>query len=216
MNPNDPKPIDLDSATVTRLIVDTGVIGIVRSDSAQRAVQLARQLWDAGITVVEVALTTPGGLQAIAELNTTVPQGAVLGAGTVLDAETARLAVLNGARLLVTPTIVEGVIEVGLRYGVATVIGAATPTELLQAQSIGADLVKVFPASQWTPKTLADVLAALPQLRCVPTGGIAPEDAADWIRAGAVAVGLGSGLTRGDDPAARVATLLDSLRSARG
>lgn len=205
-----------DAAAVTRLIIDTGVIGIVRSDSAERAVQLTRQLWDAGITVVEVALTTPGGLQAIAELNAAVPEGAVLGAGTVLDAETARLAVLNGARLLVTPTIVEGVIEVGLRYGVATVVGAATPTELLRGQSLGADLVKVFPASQWTPRTLSDVLAALPQLRCVPTGGIAPEDAADWIRAGAVAVGLGSGLTRGGDPASRVATLLASLRSARG
>lgn len=204
-----------DSAEVTRLIIDTGVIGIVRSDSAGRAIELARQLWDAGVTVVEVALTTPGGLQALTELSTTVPDGAVLGAGTVLDAETARLAVLSGAQLLVTPTIVEGVIDVGRRYRVATVIGASTPTELLRAQTIGADLVKVFPASQWTPKTLSDVLAALPQLRCVPTGGIAPQDAADWIRAGAVAVGLGSGLTRGSDPAAQVATLLESLRSAR-
>ena len=205
-----------DKTAVTRLIADTGVIGIVRSDSAARAVELARQLWQAGITVVEVALTTPDGLEAIRELNTAVPDDAVLGAGTVLDAETARLAVLAGARLLVTPTIVEGVIEVGQRYGVATVIGTSTPTEMLHAQTLGADLIKVFPASQWTPKTLSDVLAALPQLRCVPTGGIAPQDAADWIRAGAIAVGLGSGLTKGADPAAQVATLLAALRSARG
>lgn len=210
------KPSRPDPAAVTALIRSTGVIGIVRTDSADRAVELARQLWQAGVAVVEVALTTPDGLQAIRELGTAVPGGAVLGAGTVLDAETARLAVLAGARLLVTPTIVEGVIEVGQRYGAATVIGASTPTEMLQAQTLGADLVKVFPASQLTPKTLADVLAALPQLRLVPTGGIAPQDAADWIRAGAVAVGLGSGLTKGADPAAQVATLLDSLRSARG
>ena len=202
-------------SAVTRVIADTGVIGIVRTDSAERAVELARLLWRAGVAVVEVALTTPGGLQAIRELNTAVPDGAVLGAGTVLDAETARLAVLAGARLLVTPTIVDDVVEVGRRYGAATVIGASTPTEMLHAQTIGADLVKVFPASQWTPKTLTDVLAALPQLRCVPTGGIAPQDAADWIRAGAVAVGLGSGLTKGTDPADRVATLLQSLRTAR-
>jgi 2-dehydro-3-deoxyphosphogluconate aldolase/(4S)-4-hydroxy-2-oxoglutarate aldolase len=211
MNSNQP-----DATTTARLIADSGVIGIVRTDSADRAVELARQLWDAGITVVEVALTTPGGLEAISELATAVPADAVLGAGTVLVAESARLAVLAGARLLVTPTIVEGVIEVGRRYTVATVIGTSSPTEMLHAQTLGADLVKVFPASQWTPKTLSDVLAALPQLRCVPTGGIAAQEAADWIRAGAVAVGLGSGLTRGEDPAAHVATLLDSLRSARG
>lgn len=204
-----------DPAAVTRLITDSGVIGIVRTDSAARAVNLARQLWQAGVTAVEVALTTPDGLEAIRELNTAVPDGGVLGAGTVLDAETARLAVLAGARLLVTPSLVDAVIEVGQRYGAATVIGTSTPTEMLQAQTLGADLIKVFPASQWTPKTLADVLAALPQLRCVPTGGIAPQDAADWIRAGAVAVGLGSGLTKGADPTAQVATLLASLRSAR-
>ena len=205
-----------DPVNMTRLIAENRVIGIVRTDSAERAVDLARQLWQAGVTAVEIALTTPGGLEAIRELNTAVPDGAVLGAGTVLDAETARLAVLAGARLLVTPTLVDGVIEVGRRYGAATVVGTSTPTEMLHAQTLGADLVKVFPASQWTPKTLADVLAALPQLRTVPTGGIAPQDAADWIRAGAVAVGLGSGLTRGTDPAAQVATLLASLRSVRG
>ncbi|WP_188895866.1 bifunctional 4-hydroxy-2-oxoglutarate aldolase/2-dehydro-3-deoxy-phosphogluconate aldolase [Microlunatus endophyticus] len=204
-----------DAAEVSRLIADSGVIGIVRTDSATHAVELARQLWDAGVRAVEVALTTPGGLEAISELATAVPDGAVLGAGTVLDAASARLAVLAGARLLVTPTIVEGVIEVGRRYAVATVIGTATPTEMLHAQTLGADFVKVFPASQWAPTTLSDVLAALPQLRCVPTGGIAAQDAAEWIRAGAVAVGLGSGLTRGADPAIQVATLLDSLRSAR-
>jgi 2-dehydro-3-deoxyphosphogluconate aldolase/(4S)-4-hydroxy-2-oxoglutarate aldolase len=206
---------DFSASAVTRRITGTGVIGIIRTDSADRAVDLARKLWAAGVTVVEVALTTPGGLQALAELNASLPDGAVLGAGTVLDAETARLAVLNGARLLVTPTVVEGVIEIGRRYDVATAVGAATPTEMLQAHTLGADLVKVFPASQWTPKTLSDVLAALPQLRCVPTGGVAPQDAADWIRAGAVAVALGSGLTRGNDPAADVATLLTSVRSAR-
>lgn len=206
----------MNPSTTIQAITQSRVIGIVRTDSSDRAVQLTRQLWEAGVRVVEVALTTPGGLKAIGELGRNVPDGAVLGAGTVLDAETARLAVLAGARLLVTPTMVDGVIDVGHRYGAVSVIGTATPTEMLQAQSRGADLVKVFPASQWTPKTLADVLQALPQLRCVPTGGIAPKDAADWIGAGAVAVGLGSALTQGTDPAARVATLLESVRSARG
>ncbi|QDP96365.1 bifunctional 4-hydroxy-2-oxoglutarate aldolase/2-dehydro-3-deoxy-phosphogluconate aldolase [Microlunatus elymi] len=201
---------------VVRAITDSGIVAIVRADGAKPAVELARRLWSAGTPVVEIALTTPNGIDAIAELAAEVPDGCVLGAGTVLDAATARMAILAGARLLVTPTLDEGVISTAQRYGAATVIGTATPTEMVRAQTLGADLVKVFPASQWTPKTLADVLQALPQLRCVPTGGIAPEQAADWIRAGAVAVGLGSGLTKGDDPSATVAQLLESLRSARG
>jgi 2-dehydro-3-deoxyphosphogluconate aldolase/(4S)-4-hydroxy-2-oxoglutarate aldolase len=205
----------MNPARTVRLITESGVVGIVRTDNPGRAVELAKQIWSAGVTAVEVALTTPGGLDAIAELNRDVPDGCVLGAGTVLDATTARLAVLAGARLLVTPTLVEGVIETAQRFGAATVIGTATPTEMLRAQTLGADLVKVFPASQWTPKTLADVLQALPQLRCVPTGGVGPSDAADWIRAGAVAVGIGSALTKGADPATQVAALLESVRSAR-
>jgi 2-dehydro-3-deoxyphosphogluconate aldolase/(4S)-4-hydroxy-2-oxoglutarate aldolase len=125
------------------------------------------------------------------------------------------MAVLAGARLLVTPTLVEDVIEIGQRYGVATVIGCSSATELLRATTLGADLVKVFPASLWTPRALSDLLQALPQLECVPTGGIAPDEAADWIEAGAVAVGIGSGLTRGNDPAARVRTLLEAIERAR-
>jgi 2-dehydro-3-deoxyphosphogluconate aldolase/(4S)-4-hydroxy-2-oxoglutarate aldolase len=203
------------AAEVKASVVSGGVIGIVRATDAASAVDLSRRIWAAGVDVVEVALTTPGGLRAIETLNDEVGGGRILGAGTVLDAATARLAILSGARLLVTPTLVEDVIAVGRRYGVATVIGCSTPTEMLQATALGADLVKVFPASLWSPGTLRDVLQALPQLDLVPTGGISPESAADWIRAGARAVGIGSGLTRGDDPAARVRTLLASLRDAR-
>ncbi|SDR92590.1 2-dehydro-3-deoxyphosphogluconate aldolase / (4S)-4-hydroxy-2-oxoglutarate aldolase [Microlunatus soli] len=205
----------MNPAETVRLVTDSGVVGIVRSDSAERAVELARQIWAAGVPAVEVALTTPNGLDAIAELAADVPSGCLLGAGTVLDAATARSAVSAGARLLVTPTLAEDVIETAGRYGAATVIGTATPTEMLRAQTLGADLVKVFPASQWTPKTLSDVLQALPQLRCVPTGGVSAADAADWIGAGAVAVGIGSALTKGPDPAAAVAALLSAVRSAR-
>jgi 2-dehydro-3-deoxyphosphogluconate aldolase/(4S)-4-hydroxy-2-oxoglutarate aldolase len=205
----------LSAAQVKAAVVAGGVIGIVRTTGPEPAVELARQIWSAGVDVVEVALTTPGGLRAIETLAAEVTDGQVLGAGTVLDAATARLAILAGARLLVTPTLTEDVIEVAQRYGVATVIGCSTPTEMLRATTLGADLVKVFPASQWSPRTVADVLAALPQLELVPTGGVSPEDAADWIRAGARAVGIGSGLTRGDDPAARVKTLLASLEEAR-
>lgn len=196
-------------------ILRTGVIGIVRTDSADRAVELTRCLWDAGIDVVEVALTTPQGLQAIERLAADATGSRILGAGTVLDAATARMAVLSGAELLVTPTLVPGVIEVGQRYGVLTIIGCSTPTEMLHATTLGADLVKVFPASVWSPKALRDVLAALPQLQCVPTGGIAVNSAASWIDAGARAVGIGSALTHGEDPAKTVRSLLDAIRAVR-
>jgi 2-dehydro-3-deoxyphosphogluconate aldolase/(4S)-4-hydroxy-2-oxoglutarate aldolase len=203
------------AAEVKAAVVAGGVIGIVRSSDAATAIDLTRRIWAAGVDVVEVALTTPGGLRAIETLSAELVGSRVLGAGTVLDAATARLAILAGASLLVTPTLVADVIEVGQRYDVATVIGCSTPTEMLQATTLGADLVKVFPASLWSPRILSDVLQALPQLGLVPTGGVSPEDAAQWIRAGASAVGIGSGLTKGDDPAARVRTLLASVREAR-
>jgi len=187
-------------------------------------IALTREIWAAGIDVVEVALTTPGGLEVIETLADETrnvdpggahPVGRIIGAGTVLDATTARLAVLAGAQLLVTPALMEEVIEVGHRYGVVTVIGCATPTEMLRATTLGADLVKIFPASLWTPALLADVLAALPQLECLPTGGVSPDTAADWITAGAVAVGIGSALTTSEDPAAGVRALLAAIRDAR-
>jgi 2-dehydro-3-deoxyphosphogluconate aldolase/(4S)-4-hydroxy-2-oxoglutarate aldolase len=203
------------AAEVKAAVRHGGVIGIVRTTGAEPAAALTRQIWGAGVDVVEVALTTPGGLRAIEELSAERTGAQVLGAGTVLDAATARLAILAGAQLLVTPTLMEDVIEVGRRYGVATVIGCSTPTEMLRATTLGADLVKVFPASLWSPRILADVLAALPQLDVVPTGGISPDDAAGWIRAGATAVGIGSGLTKGADPAERVRVLLRSVQEAR-
>lgn len=203
------------SATIRTALIDSAVVGIVRTTDADDAIVKARQIWDAGIGVVEVALTTPGGLRAIETLAAEAGDGRIMGAGTVLDAATARAAVLAGAQLLVTPTLEPSVIEVGLRYDVLTVIGCATPTEMLRAKSLGADLIKVFPASRWSPGSLRDVLAALPQLDCVPTGGVTPESAAEWIQAGAVAVGLGSALTKGPNPAASVAQLLSAINSAR-
>jgi 2-dehydro-3-deoxyphosphogluconate aldolase/(4S)-4-hydroxy-2-oxoglutarate aldolase len=209
---------------VKAAITDGGVVGIVRTTSADHAIALTREIWAAGIDVVEVALTTPGGLAAIETLAAETrnseagggpPGGRIIGAGTVLDATTARLAVLAGAELIVTPTLMEEVIQVGHRYGVVTVVGCATPTEMLRATTLGADLVKVFPANLWTPALLADVLAALPQLECLPTGGVSPDTAADWIRAGAVAVGIGSALTKAADPAAGVRALLAAIRDAR-
>lgn len=203
-------------ADVMARVYGTGVIGIIRTTGSDRAVELAGQIWAAGVPVVEVATTTPDALTAITTLAETASGDQVIGAGTVLDAASARMAVLAGAQLLVTPTLEEDVIEVGRRYGVATVIGCSTPSEMLRATELGADAVKVFPASLWTPGVLGDVRQALPQLRCIPTGGVSPDTAPQWIEAGAVAVGIGSALTRGDDPQGQASRLLAAIRAARG
>ena len=119
---------------------------------------------------------------------------ALIGAGSVLDAETARVAILAGATFVVTPTVALPVVAICQRYSVATTIGALTPTEILTAWEAGATYVKVFPASLGGPRYLRDVLGPLPQVKLIPTGGVGVDNAGDFIRAGAVAVALGSNL----------------------
>ncbi len=184
------------------------VVAIVRERSADAALERATALVDAGVRVVEVSLTTPDALGAIVELVGVAGERAVVGAGTVLDADDAERAIGAGARFLVAPTLSVAVIELAVAADIAVVPGAATPTEMLAAHRAGADFVKVFPASVWSPRALADLLAALPQLQLVPTGGVGLDTAPDWIRAGAAAVGMGSALST----AADLADLLPSLR----
>jgi 2-dehydro-3-deoxyphosphogluconate aldolase/(4S)-4-hydroxy-2-oxoglutarate aldolase len=179
---------------VVTTIAGQHVIGIVRARDAATGIVTARALHRAGLGAVEISLTTPGALGAIEEL---AAEGGLLGAGTVLDAASAIAAVRAGARFLVSPVLAPDVIAAGLRYGAAIVAAAQTASEALRALELGADLVKLFPASAWSPRMVADLLQALPQLPLVPTGGIALADAPAWIEAGAVAVGLGSALVPG-------------------
>jgi 2-dehydro-3-deoxyphosphogluconate aldolase/(4S)-4-hydroxy-2-oxoglutarate aldolase len=139
-------------------------------------------------------MTTPGALDAIRDLTGAFGARVVLGAGTVLDAETARAAIAAGARFIVSPTLSEPVIETCRRHGVASIPGAYTPTEILAAWEMGADLVKVFPARSLGPQYIRDVLAPLPQVRLVPTGGVDLDNAAAFIAAGAAAVAIGGSL----------------------
>jgi 2-dehydro-3-deoxyphosphogluconate aldolase / (4S)-4-hydroxy-2-oxoglutarate aldolase len=191
------------------------VVAIVRADSAGTAEQVGRAVLDGGLDVVEVALTTPDGLEALRVLAADAPD-AVLGAGTVLDAATARLAILAGARFIVSPGLHPGVVETAHRYGAAVLPGAQTPTEVERALSAGADAVKVFPAAQLGPGWLSAVRAALPHAPLVPTGGITPDTAGQWLDAGALAVGVGGALTAGGDTdvTARTRALLDDLGRA--
>lgn len=188
------------------------VIGIVRTADAVSAIETTATLVGAGLQSVELTLTNPAALQAISQTVADHPD-AVIGAGSVLDGPSAVAAIRAGAKYLVSPNLSVEMIAVARRYGVPTIVGTATPTEMLTAMQAGADAVKLFPASSFRPRWISDVRAALPQLPIIPTGGVTPENAADWLAAGAVAVGIGSALTEGppDEAAERIRTLLASL-----
>jgi 2-dehydro-3-deoxyphosphogluconate aldolase/(4S)-4-hydroxy-2-oxoglutarate aldolase len=192
------------------------VIAIVRSASSDEALAAAQSLLQAGLLAVEVSLVTPEALAVISRLVQSAPSGAYIGAGTVLSAEQVLAAQQMGAQFIVAPTVDPDVIDSAVSEGLLVVPGASTPTEATKARSLGADLVKLFPASAWTPAVMGDVLAALPDIDFVPTGGVTLADAPNWVAAGAVAVGLGSALTRGDAEAvrARAVALLASLAAA--
>ncbi|WP_371773301.1 bifunctional 4-hydroxy-2-oxoglutarate aldolase/2-dehydro-3-deoxy-phosphogluconate aldolase [Streptomyces sp. NBC_01438] len=192
------------------------VFGIIRTTGPDEAVAAAEAVLDAGLNAVEIALTTPRSLTALAHLAET-RQSALIGAGTVIDAAAARAAVEAGARFLVSPSLHPEVIRTGHRYGVPVFPGVSTPTEMVRALEEGADALKLFPASALSPGWLRDVRAALPQAPVLPTGGVTIDNAPDWITAGAVACGMGSALTSGGARASgeRVSTLLRTLAGAR-
>jgi len=175
-------------------ILETGVVAVVRLQSSERLLQVAQAIAAGGVAAIEFTMTTPGAIDTLARASTEMDEGVVLGAGTVLDSPTARAAILAGARFVVAPTLSRETIETCHRYDVAVIPGAYTPTEILTAWEWGADLVKVFPATALGPRYFRDVLAPLPQVRLVPTGGVDLETAGPFIEAGAAAIAVGSNL----------------------
>ena len=170
-------------------------VAIVRLDSGEKLVRVAEALKKGGISVIEFTCSTPGALDMIKEASARFGGDVLLGAGTVLDPETARMALLAGAEFIVTPAINLETIAICKRYGKPAVAGALTPTEMLTTWEAGADLVKVFPASNiGGPDYIKAVLAPLPQLRLVPTGGVSADNAAQYLKAGATAVAVGGNL----------------------
>ena len=176
-------------------LLQSGVIAVVRLSEAVRLGPAARALAAGGVGAVEVTLTTPGAVDSIADLaSDQTLAGCVIGAGTVLDESAARYVIDAGARFVVSPALDPAVIRACRDREVPCMPGAFTPTELLEAWRAGAAVVKLFPASAVGPGYIHDVLAPLPFLRLVPSGGVSLENAADWIRAGAAAVSVGSAL----------------------
>ena len=175
-------------------ILESGLVAIIRSDRPQGLLETANALADGGVKALEVTLTTPGALEAISNLATAAQGRFVVGAGSVLDAESARAAILAGAEFLVMPNLNVGAIELARRYSKVICPGALTPTEIVSAQQAGADIIKIFPASSLGPGYIKAVRAPLPQICLMPVGGMNLENIADYFRAGASAVGVGGSL----------------------
>jgi len=175
-------------------VLDGGVVAIIRADSGEQLVGVAEALYEGGIEVIEVTFTVPRVLEIISAIRDSLGEKILLGAGTVLDAESARAAMLAGAEFIVCPTVNLDVIRICRRYDKLVMPGALTPTEVLTAWEAGADIVKVFPADVGGPGYLRALHGPLPQVKLLPTGGVDLKTLGGFFDAGACAVGLGSSL----------------------
>ena len=184
----------MDHSTRLDLIRRTGVIAIMRAKSSDQLLAAADAIRAGGVCAIEVTMTTPGALAVIEKATARQDEGVLFGAGTVLDAESARAAILAGAQFIVAPSTDLGMIEICRRYSVPVFPGAYTPTEIISAWQAGADMVKVFPASVGGPALIKALKAPLPQIDLVPVGGVEIDNTAEFIRAGSAAVGVGNAL----------------------
>lgn len=175
-------------------LIDIGVVAVIRTKSGDELVNTCQALVDGGIRGVEITMTSPGAIEAIYEASRILKGRAIIGAGSVLDPETARAVMLAGADFIVGPTLNLELIRLCKRYGKIVIPGAFSPTEILTAWQAGADVVKVFPATRLGPSFIKDVLGPLPQVRLTPTGGVNLENLGDFLKAGAAFVGVGSAL----------------------
>jgi 2-dehydro-3-deoxyphosphogluconate aldolase/(4S)-4-hydroxy-2-oxoglutarate aldolase len=185
----------MNKSDVIQWIKDAGLIPVVRAASSDEAVRAIDAIKQGGVSVLEITMTVPGAVGVIEEISHSFGSGALIGAGTVLDAETARACIIAGAQFVVSPSLDAGTIACCRTYGVAVIPGALTPTEVLQAWRAGADLVKIFPANALGGASyIKSLKAPLPQIELVPTGGVSLKTAADFIKAGAAALGVGADL----------------------
>ena len=176
------------------LIRQTGIIAIMRAQGSDQLIAAADAIQAGGVRAIEVTMNTPGALRVIEEASKRYGEGVLFGAGTVLDAETARAAILAGADFVVSPSLNLDMLAMCNRYSIPLTPGCYTPTEMLKAWEAGADMVKLFPASVGGPSLIKAIRAPLPQLEIVPVGGVNLDTAGDFIRNGAAALGVGSDL----------------------
>src|SRR6266853_4721955 len=177
-----------------RHVLDCGIVAVVRSPDSQQLVEVTRALADGGVTVAEITMTVPGALDVLRQVRQALGDRVLLGAGTILDPETARAALLAGAEYIVAPAVNLDVIRLCQRYNKLVMPGAFTPTEILAAWEAGADIVKVFPAEVVGPAYFKAMRGPLPQIRLMPTGGVDLTTADAFLNAGACCLGVGGQL----------------------
>jgi 2-dehydro-3-deoxyphosphogluconate aldolase / (4S)-4-hydroxy-2-oxoglutarate aldolase len=188
----------MDKKQILSLILDTGIVPVVRTNSAESAIKAIDAIYKGGIRAAEITMTVPGALKALEKVADTFGGKLVLGAGTVLDPETARACMLAGADFFVTPALKLSTIAMAQRYSKPVFPGALTPTEVLTAWEAGADIVKVFPCGNvGGPKYIKALRAPFPHIEMIPTGGVNLETAGEFLKAGACAVAVGGELVDG-------------------
>jgi 2-dehydro-3-deoxyphosphogluconate aldolase/(4S)-4-hydroxy-2-oxoglutarate aldolase len=204
-------------------LIRRGAVAVIRMTDTERLLRVVEAICEGGVTAIEITMSVPRAFEMIEEVVRRLGDSALVGAGTVLDAETARLAIAAGARYVVSPVFKPEIIRTAHRYDVPALPGAFTPTEILAAHEAGADIVKVFPADVVGMTFFKAIKAPMPQLRLMPTGGVTLTNAGDWLRAGACAVGVGSALldpkaiteARWDKLTENARLLMASIRQAR-
>jgi len=179
-------------------IKETGIVAVVRAESAGKAMKIVEAMKDGGLEAIEITMTVPGAVDVIKEVTDNYSSDEILvGAGSVLDSETARTCILAGAEYIVGPTLDEDTIKICNSYQKAVMPGAMSVTEVKKAMDYGADVVKVFPATLFGPKIVKAINGPIPQAPLLPTGGVNLDNVKEWINAGSFAVGVGSALTAG-------------------
>ncbi len=183
---------------VLKKVTDCGVVAVVRAKNADEALKIADACIKAGVAGIEITYTVPGATDVIKKLSETYSGGEIIiGAGTVLDPETARHAILAGAQYIVSPSFNPETVRLCNRYQIASMPGAMTIKEVIDVMESGADVVKIFPGELYGPKVIKAIKGPIPQAPLMPTGGVTIDNVGEWIKAGAIAVGVGGALTAG-------------------
>ncbi len=212
----------MNKEAVLKRITDCGLVAVVRADSSEQAQKIADACAAGGVAAIEITFTVPGAEQVIRDLASVYKNGdIIIGAGTVMDAETARTAILAGAQYVVSPYLNVEMVKLCNRYQVPCMPGAMTIKEIVEAMEAGADIVKIFPGELFGPKIIKAVKGPIPYAKMMPTGGVDLNNVEEWIKAGAVAVGAGSSLIKGaksGDYAAITSTaiqFIEKIKAAR-
>ncbi|MEZ4766757.1 MAG: bifunctional 4-hydroxy-2-oxoglutarate aldolase/2-dehydro-3-deoxy-phosphogluconate aldolase [Calditrichia bacterium] len=179
---------------IVQKIIDDGAVAVIRMSDSHKLLRVAEALLEGGISALEITMTTPNALKVIEEASRQLPGEVLIGVGSVLDSETARLAINAGAKYVVSPIFKTEIVQTAHRYNLPVMPGCFTPTEILTAHEAGADIVKVFPADVVGMPFFKAIKAPMPHLNLMPTGGVSLTNAGDWLKAGACAVGVGGAL----------------------